>query len=263
MAVARSRSSGLFGSGSDPHRPCLQPGGAGVHDLAVQQHHAFLAGIGIEAGIAEGEARDRVPAAASAAHPAAIARARRAPRASSTRGGSPGAPRRICRRGDRAHAGTWRPSCSAPSRSRNVWFRVQASSMPWEILPLMRAAAFLAGLGRADDRLRHQQSVPQVEPVQPRQVMRAGRAGRQRAGRRAQRADPGQGLVQSGARCGTARPCPPSPPAARRKAPRCCRRGRRRWRARGRRRGRRLEGRPGQRGRRRCARRRGRRPAPR
>jgi transposase len=44
----------------EAHHARLQPQRAGIADLAVDQQHAFLAGIGVQAGIAEGEASIRL-----------------------------------------------------------------------------------------------------------------------------------------------------------------------------------------------------------
>src|SRR5262249_61894907 len=35
--------------------PCLEPGGAGIDGFPVELHHAFLAGVGVDAGEADGE----------------------------------------------------------------------------------------------------------------------------------------------------------------------------------------------------------------
>jgi len=40
-----------------PHLAFVEPRGAGIVHVAVDHHHAFLAGIGIDAGEAEGERR--------------------------------------------------------------------------------------------------------------------------------------------------------------------------------------------------------------
>src|SRR6266852_8326821 len=47
----------LVGEWSECHLARLEPRRAGIDGLAVELHHAFLAGIGVDAGEADGEAR--------------------------------------------------------------------------------------------------------------------------------------------------------------------------------------------------------------
>src|SRR5947207_15913788 len=46
----------LVWQGLEPHLARFEPRRACVDHLSIEQHHAFLAGIGVDAGIAEGQA---------------------------------------------------------------------------------------------------------------------------------------------------------------------------------------------------------------
>src|ERR1700722_11279534 len=48
---------GFLGQWRQGHFALMQPRRAGIFDRAVDQHHAFLARIGIDAGVAEGKRR--------------------------------------------------------------------------------------------------------------------------------------------------------------------------------------------------------------
>src|SRR2546423_1823878 len=47
----------LVWQGLKPHLARFEPRRAGMDHLSIEQHHAFLAGIGVDAGIAEGQTR--------------------------------------------------------------------------------------------------------------------------------------------------------------------------------------------------------------